>query len=459
MSVMQSLFRWVHGSSMQALSALPGPAPSFPFGNALDLLGDTPWETCGKWGQQYGPVTLIWIFGSPALVLNGASSIAEVLEGRWNDFYKASPTEALRPVITDNCPFICNGADWKFKRENHPFSIPGLDPWMDTQVAPMSAALAKGLDRLVQRGAPVDLLSAMLRLSFDTFSVAVWGRELGDDAFGWFMQMGAEGSFRIKSPVPQLPALDPRFWYARSRWYGLYSQLIDEAKQRADPARGDLMAVLLRRGTKLQPDGFRDSLANIFFGGVFSVASALATALYVLAREKEIGQRLRAAVDAIDMRAAGFDRAKLDGCADLDHVLRETLRWECPVPLYSRNTLVGPPITFAGTTLPSNTTVFITNRYLHRDPTHWKDPDRFDPERWANGGVERDPIGSGWFFPFGRGPRMCVGEPFAMFYMKLALASLVARTAVSMDPWQKYVQRMFFGVMSPQDLEARFAAR
>jgi cytochrome P450 len=454
------VFRWFNRSKIDAMAGLPGPAPSFPAGNATDLLGDRPWEVCADYGRKYGPVTLIWIFGSPTLVLNGAEQIGEVLQTRRDEFYKASPTDALRPVITDNCPFICNGEDWQFKRENHPFSTPDLSAWLDTQVAPMRAQLAAGIQAMVarSRSGPLDLLEEVQRLSFDAFSVAVWGKPLGNDAYTWFVTLGDEGDFRIKSPV-SLPVLSPRFYLHKRRWYALYARLIQEAKGQADPSRGDLMSVLLRRGTKLTPDGFKDSLANIFFGGIFSVTSAVTTTLYLLALNPQEATKLQGALDGLGLADARFDRATLEACHPLDHVLREALRYYCPVPMYSRNTLKTKTVSFAGKDLPPNTSMFITNWLLHRSPEHWVDADRFLPDRWANDGVARDPLGSGYFFPFGRGPRMCVGLPFAMFYMKLALAALLTRSRVSLDPTQPYVQKMHFGVMSPQDLQARLEAR
>lgn len=439
---------------------LPGPDPSVLTGNALSLMGEKPWEVCAEWGRTYGPVTLIWIFDSPALVLNGPVEIGEVLETRRDQFYKASPTEALRPIVTDACPFILNGADWQYKRANHPFSMPDLSAWMDTQVAPMRTALVAGLDAILARSeeGPVQLLPEMLRLAFDTFSVAVWGRTLGDEAYRWFNTLGDEGNFRMKSPV-ELPILSPSFHLQRPQWFDLYARLTEEAQAGKDSGRTDLVSVLVRRGSPLPAAQFQAALANIFYGGAYSVTSAVATTLYLMSKYPEEAARLRAAVDAARPLSERFDRRALEACAPLDHVLRESLRFYCPVPMYSRNTSKDRTVTLAGAELPADTSIYITNWFLHRDPARWDEPDRYRPGRWANGGVERDPIGSGWFFPFGRGPRECVGLPFALFYMKLALATIVAKTAVELDPEQAYELKMYFGVISPQDLVARFTPR
>lgn len=445
---------------MKPIDSLPGPQPSFPAGNALDLLGDRPWEVCGEWGRQYGPVTLIWIFDSPALVLNGPHEIGEVLDTRRDEFYKASPTDALRPIVTDACPFILNGEDWELKRANHPFTmpVPALAGWMETQVRPMRAALCAGLDAIIARSAeaPVDVRAEILRLTFDVFSVAIWGKTLGDEVYEWFTTLGDEGDFRIKSPV-LLPIISPSFHLQSKKWFKLWEELAEEADGDAD--RTDLMSVVLRRETPLPASDVQAALANIYYGGAYSVASAIDATLYLMAKHPAEAAGLQAAIDAARPLDDGFDLKRLEACERLDHVLRESLRTYCPVPMFSRKSLKNRKIEFAGTELPKDTSIYITNWFLHKDPARWKDPDAYHPDRWADGGVERDPIGSGWFFPFGRGPRECVGRPFALFYMKLALATIFARTKVELDPSQGYDLKMYFGVISPQNLQARFRAR
>jgi cytochrome P450 len=462
-SVLARVFRWLHASQMKALGGIPGPAPTFPFGTALDFRGRQPWEVCADYGKAYGGVTLVWMFGKPALVLNDPELIGQVLETRDDQFYKNSPANALRPVITDACPFICNGEDWAFKRANHPLQLDNLDAWLASQVPPLRQALIHGIDQLTKASAsgPIDLLENIQRLSFDVFAVAVWGRTLGDDAYRWFLTLGRMGDRRIKLDlvVPLLPPLNPCFWLHRRYWYNLFDQLVADAKQNPNPDRTDLLSVWLRRDSKLSATGLKDSLANVFYGGVFSVTSAITTTLYLLAQHPAEAERLQVDLNGLTSPQADFDWPALAGRRRLDQVLREALRYLTPVPIYFRNTLTTQSTEFAGHVLPPNTVLFITNWFLHRAAAHWKDPDRFDPDRWSKSVIDANPLGSGYFFPFGRGPRMCVGLPFAMFYMKLALAILLSHAKVEIDPSQAYEQGFFFGVMMPQGLKARFVAR
>ena len=135
-----------------------------------------------------------------------------------------------------------------------------------------------------------------------------------------------------------LPPPAPGFFAARRSWFGLFDRLIAEAKaDPAEPPRPDLLHTCLRHGFDVSTPAFRTAMANIFYGGVFSVASVLATSLYLLA-PRPGGGRARSA----RARPPVGPRRRLrpggvEGCAYLDAVLRESMRYDPPVPLYFRN--------------------------------------------------------------------------------------------------------------------------
>jgi cytochrome P450 len=271
--------------------------------------------------------------------------------------------------------------------------------------------------------------------------------------------MARTGDRRMKLELvlPALPPPSPGFSSARRSWLGLIDQLIDEAKQ--DPrasSRVDLLSVCLRHGTKLSATALRHTMSNVFFGGVFSVTSVLVTSMYLLARNSTVNENLRVEVGDLVRRTPNFDRAGFESCVYLDAVLREAMRYYPPVPLYFRNVVPDRAIDFAGHTIPADTLLFVTNWFLHRESSHWQNPEQFDPRRWQAGGTTRDPLGSGYFFPFGRGPRTCLGLPFASFFMKLALTTLAAESSVDLDRSIPYVQDFFFGVMMPRGLKGSF---
>lgn len=455
-----SVFGWVFADRMRPFAKLPGPAPSFPFGNALDFVGRQPWEVTADYGRTYGGIAVTWMGWSPAVVLNDPALIGEVLVTRTADFYKKAPVGALTPVITGDDPFVCNGQDWVIKRQDHPFSWPDLDGWLDAQVVPLRAALDAGAASLAQESAPLDFAPRMQRLCFDAFAAAVLGHELGDREYGWWMKMGSTGDLRMKLELglPLPPPLNPLFYLRRTRWFGRFEAALNRAL--SGNSRSLDLTNWSKGGIRVRPDdrgptpeGLVHALANVFYGGCFSATSGVVTALYLLAKHPPERTKLVAALAALGPSPS---RAALEACPELDAVLREALRFYTPVPLYFRNTAPDRTVELGGTALPPDTMLMISSWLIHKDKERWGDPDAFRPARWLEGGAARDPFGSDWFFPFGRGPRTCVGQSFALLYMKLALATLATRTEV--DGSGAYAQSYFFGVMMPAGLRARVTA-
>ena len=110
-------------------------------------------------------------------------------------------------------------------------------------------------------------------------------------------------------------------------------------------------------------------------------------------------------------------------------------------------------------TPPAGMSIMISNQHLHHDPAHWTHPDTFDPTRWLDGGLARDPLGSGHYFPFGRGPRACVGALFALVFLQTALATIAARARVCLSSTEPYEQGFFFGGVLPKSVMGKLVAR
>src|SRR6185312_1442224 len=287
-------------------------------------------------------------------------------------------------------------------------------------------------------------------------AVAAWGEPLGDEAYREFVALGKVGDRRMQTPLQFAPPLCPMFYADRKRWYGRFDGLIDKALRHPDPSRRDLLALSIRKGPKVPHDDFRDLLANVFYGGVYSATSGLVTALYLLAHHPDEEARLREGLKGLDLDAPDVDPSDLDACPRVGATVLEALRYLTPVPLMARSVVTTRTAELGGHSLAPDTKLFLTNWAIHRSPDHWADPDRFDPARWESGGSEANPIGSPQFFPFGQGPRMCVGMPFAMAYMKTALATILSRHEVKVDRSLPYQPTYFFGVMIPRGLVARF---
>ena len=451
------LFRLIHRRKLEAFAGIPGPAPTFPLGNAFDFLKKRPWEVVSDYGKAYGGMSLFWIGGTPVVALNDPELIARVLGADSAGYYKDAPRQALEPVITRRCLFLANGDDWAYRRSIHPATGEVADDWLATVVPTLRDAVASGVDRLAgEHPSGFDLYDGLERVAFDAFAVAAWGEPLGDEAYREFVALGKAGDRRMQTPLQFAPPLCPMFYADRRRWYGRFDGLIAKVRKDPDPGRRDLLALSLRKGPEIPPDDFRDLLANVFYGGVYSATSGLATALYLLGRHPGEEARLVEALKGLDLDGPDLAPADLDACPMVGATVLEALRYLTPVPLMARRVVTTRAVELGGHTLPAGTNLFLTNWLVHRSPEHWPEPDRFDPSRWEPGGSASDPIGSPHFFPFGQGARMCVGMPFALAYMKTALATIVSRFRVRVDPSAPYRPTYFFGVSIPRGLPARF---
>lgn len=107
-------------------------------------------------------------------------------------------------------------------------------------------------------------------------------------------------------------------------------------------------------------------------------------------------------------------------------VFKETLRLYPPVALFVRCAV--RPFEMAGYPIPAYTRFLIPPYMMHRDPAYWEQPDRFDPERFTPEAEKQRP--KFVYLPFGGGPRLCIGNNFAMMEAVFALAMIAQRFRV-----------------------------
>ncbi|MFY0565419.1 cytochrome P450 [Archangium lansingense] len=451
----RSVFNLFFGARRKALASLPGPQPGI-LGTAGDFLEGLPaWDVCARYGREYGGVTLIWMLGNPALVLNDPDLIEQVLVSRRMEFEKGSVSEEIKPSTTHHALFIAKQSeDWAAKRRADPFEQPWFGDWLAAQVGPMQAAVARSVESL--DGAPIELTPVLRRMTFDAFAVASVGETLPDSVFEDWMLLAKGADNRIQAKLPLRFVSPPKgFEAARERFYGHFAERVRKARQAPNPDAADLLSRTLREVPGINDEVLAHVLGHVFFGGVFSSSTTLVGAYHQLQKHPEAEQRLAAEAAELAREKLTFER--LRNAHWIEAVAYESLRILPAVRIFTRTPT--NDVKLAGVTLPAGTTLMISNQHLHRDPSHWTNPDTFDPSRWLDGGVARDPLGSGHFFPFGRGPRECVGAAFSMVFLQTALATIAARTKVHVDSTEPFEEGFFFGVVLPKGVTGRFVSR
>ena len=241
----------------------------------------------------------------------------------------------------------------------------------------------------------------------------------------WFSSMPVRWYPRLPTPGNR------RFHAAVAALDEVVTGLIRRRRQRASAPEGlcDLLDLFLSAtdadGAQLTDAQLRDELLVMLLAGHETVATALTWTLHLLATHPDAQHRLHEEI---------AEAGDLGGPADLKrmpfalNVLRESMRLFPPIWLLGRKTV--RDVALGGFEIAARTPVTVCAHTLHRHPDLWRDPDRFDPDRWTGSAPPK-----GAYLPFGAGPRKCIGDRFGELEAMIALVHLVRRFRFSLvDP-------------------------
>jgi cytochrome P450/ubiquinone/menaquinone biosynthesis C-methylase UbiE len=209
-------------------------------------------------------------------------------------------------------------------------------------------------------------------------------------------------------------------------------------RRRAEPdAPDDLLALLLEargngNGTGIGERQVRDETVTLLLAGHETTANLLSWAWYLLARNPDIEARLHAELDEVvgDRPVTPGD---LPDLVYTGRVVNEALRLYPPVWAMGRRAIVDHEI--GGYAIKTGSIVAINPYVMHHDPRFFPDPFRFDPDRWTDEQRRTRPKYA--YFPFGGGPRLCLGESFAWNEARLVLAAFARRWRLRPAPGQR----------------------
>jgi cytochrome P450 len=203
---------------------------------------------------------------------------------------------------------------------------------------------------------------------------------------------------------------------------------IIQEKRKSNQRTGDLLSMLLdavdAEGTgRMTDEQLRDETMTLFLAGLETTSNALTWAWYLLASNPRAEKKLHDELDRVfpDGRyPTAEDYPKLEYTAK---VFKEALRMYPPVWGLGRRTL--NDITLGDYFIPAGSIVMLSQYVMHHDPRYYDKPDEFNPDRWTPEMQQKLPKYA--YFPFGGGPRGCIGEPFAWMEAVLVLSSVARR--------------------------------
>jgi cytochrome P450 len=273
----------------------------------------------------------------------------------------------------------------------------------------------------------VDIDAAIMNAALEIVGHALFGSDLSADADA--LTTATLDALDVVIARARVP-ITPPSWVPTpgNRKLGSSVAALDRAVHGMLDARGerevpeDMLDLLVTarddEGNSLSVGEIRDQVVTFIVAGHETVASALTWAFALLAENPEVLRTLQAEADAV----LGGNAAQFADYQRLTYaraVIDETLRLYPPAWLITRNSL-GDDL-LGGYEVPEGALIIMSPWLLHRHPDIWANPDRFAPQRFIDGDIDRSA-----FIPFGAGPRQCIGRDFAYVEAVLFLASLVA---------------------------------
>ena len=404
-----------------------GPRGDLLTGSVREYGGD-PLGAMRRWRDEFGDFVPIRFGPFRAHLAFGPGEVTEVLATHAKDYRKSLGTRALKPVLGEGL-LTGEGESWLHARRiiAPAFHRERVAGYGSAIVAAAEAQMASWkADATVDMSAEMAALTLRIiaRVLFDADvtpsigEIARLGGEIQDHYFDRFNSM----RFLIPAWLPTQG--NRRLARNARRLDRIVAELIAERDR--DEDRGDVLSMLLRardeQGRPLAERAIRDHLVTLLLAGHETTALALTWALLLLAAHADARSRLeeelRAVLAGREPRADDVPRLRYTGA-----VINETLRLRPSAYATGREAVRATSID--GRRLPKRHVVFVSMSATHRDPRFFDEPDAFRPERWLEGLERRLPRGA--YFPFGLGPRMCVGSAFAILEATLLLATVAQR--------------------------------
>jgi cytochrome P450 family 135 len=406
---------------MEAQTGLP-PGPRMPRAIQTAIWSRQAQWMLGQCRRRLGPMfTLNIAYEGTWVVLTDPELVKQVFTGDPTVFHAGEGNDILRPLLGENSLLVLDEAPHMSQRKLL------LPPFHGRRMAGYEATMREIAAREIESwptGVPYRLRPRMQALTLEIIIETVFGVHGGErlvqlrEALREFLDMLTDPRFLV--PIlavgPDRLRHIPFFRRRVDRVAALIIGEIEERRTAFDlEERDDILSLLVAArhedGSPMSNSEIHDELLTLLVAGHETTATALSWAIERLIRHPDKLARLRREVEA------GED-------AYLNATIQETLRLR-PVIVGVLRRLT-EPVEMGGYELPAGVTVMPSIHLVHRDPTIYREPDRFRPERFLE-----TPPGTYSWIPFGGGVRRCLGAAFAQQEMAIVLQELVARRKIS----------------------------
>jgi cytochrome P450 len=433
----------------------PGPTAWRLLGSAFELSRD--WlGFLTRCARRYGDVVFFRFFRTPVCLVNHPDLIESVLVTGHENFTKSKDYRVLRTLLGEGL-LTSEGELWRRQRRlmQPAFHRDRIAAYAEV----MTAYTGRMLD-IWQDGDERDIHRDMMQLTLEIVAKALFGAEIAGDAgdeadalrrpapkghapvpqsFGSALSVFAEQfihqanlAFILPEKIP-LPGSRRLRKAVRRLDEIVYAMIRDRRASGVRP--GDLLDLLLHaedeEGNRMSDRQLRDEITTLFLAGHETTALALSWTWMLLAQHPEIEARLGEELGRV-LAGRVPTAADIPRLSYAEMVIKESMRLYPPAWGVGRQAIA--PFEIGGYRLPAGTNVFLCQWILQRDERFFPDPERFDPERWRDDPVRTGALPRFAYFPFGGGPRVCIGASFAMMEAVLLLSAIAQKFRMTLVP-------------------------
>ena len=448
---------------------IPGPS-EWPLVGSVGRIMEDPPGFFVELAEKYGKMARFNLFIQPIVLVSDPALIREVLVERVDEFPKSPRDVKLLSPFLGFGLLTNQGSDHRQKRKlvqpafHHKriqsygeimvnYTQDMLATWHDGDVVNISEEMMRLTLFIVAKSIFNEEPAVMAQLA-DTIGHAV--RELQE-----IIDEDFESPWRppLSWPTPGSRRRRALQTSLHTTFDGMIAKRMAGATNGVVEDRGDLLSMLLlskdEAGEGLTLEEVRDEVITILLAGHETTSNSLTWTFYLLAKHPEVAAKLFAEVDAVlGGRAPGLaDLPKLPYAAQ---VVKEAMRLYPPAWVLNGRRVVADT-TLGGYTLKGGTDLFISPYVMHRLPAYFDAPDEFRPQRFMHEFEESLPRFA--YMPFGGGPRVCIGNSFAMMEAQMILATVSNHFALDVLPGTVAALNPQITLSIKGGLQMRLAAR
>ncbi|XP_042493890.1 geraniol 8-hydroxylase-like [Macadamia integrifolia] len=446
--VLWSLRGWISALSTSHKRLPPGPVP-LPIVGSLIELGNKPNESLARLAQTYGPLMTLKLGRVTTVVVSSATMAKEVLQTHDQAFAGRTVLDSVR-VLNHHLAsmvFLPPSSQWRNLRKlcnNQIFTTQRLHASESLRRQKVRELLAH-VRESAQMGRAVDIGQAAFTTTLNLLSNTIFSLDVARldsetakefKAVVWGV-LEESGKPNLSDYFPLLRPFDPQGIRRRSKiyfgiLYKMFEEMIDKRlKTRASLhslPNNDLLDALLDQfqdnSSEFGRSDIKSLLGDLFIAGTDTTSTTIEWAMAELIHNPDSMAKVQSELQENVDEGKPVEETDAARLPYLEAVVKETLRLHPPVPLLIPHR-AETEVEICGFTVPKDTQVLVNAWAIERDPSIWKNPDSFFPERFL--GLSGIDVRGRHFelIPFGAGRRICPGMPLALRMLHLMLASLL----------------------------------